>query len=456
MANLSIVLDGLALHTEPNGPYLAADDGQGIDWGSQEVADALLTGMYRPEEYDQVAAEQGLRRTVTIPMRIRSASADTARTQEQALIQKLTGATIYSPKLLVVVPQGSTHTSTFTVFGGAWQSTYTQTQSNTNTIAGTLTLVCDWPVLGATQNLGSAGSPLVSNTASPASVTVTPTADGDAPGDVTLFVKNRAASVSARSLMVGTVSGNTTWTALVDSSTWTLGVDGTRITTDTATKNTDMVQKTGTLTSDTVYSLASWTAPTLPSDRRFTVWLRTRDASGTGGFLQFRLRHVTGAVEVVGGWRSVPIEANSSSWVGVKMGSWPFPPGSVSSAGAASTTTYLELLSLNDVTGALGIKFDYALYMPEDSTITFETADTTKTIAAAGGTVMVEADQLFSTSGVPAGGVAVGSHVRARGASRYVVHLSQGYLGALDPTIYWDFQPVDVYATYVPRFIGLA
>jgi hypothetical protein len=350
VANLSIVFDGLALHTEPNGPYLAADDGQGIDWGSQEVADALLTGQYRPEEYDQVAAEMGLRRTVTIPLRIRSSSADTARTQEQALVQKITGASIFSPKLLVVVPQGSSHTSTFTVYGGAWQSSYTQTQSNTNTIAGTLTLVCDWPVLGTAQNLGSSGSPLISNTASPASVTVTPTTDGDAPGNVTLFVKNRAASAAVRSLIVGTVSGNTTWTALVDSSSWTVGADGARDTTDATTKNTDMVKKTGNLTANTVYQIANWAAPTLPSDRRFVVWLRVQDASQTGGFLQFRLRHVSGSVEVVGGWRSVPVEANNNSWVGAKMGAWPFPPGGVSSVGAAGTTTYLEMLSVQDVT----------------------------------------------------------------------------------------------------------
>ena len=54
---------------------------------------------------------------------------------------------------------------------------------------------------------GSSGAPIVSNTASPANVTLSPSPTGDAPGDVILFVKNRSAG-AIRSLFVAGISGN--------------------------------------------------------------------------------------------------------------------------------------------------------------------------------------------------------------------------------------------------------
>lgn len=450
---LSLVFDSLALHTEPNGPYITREP---IDFGSQEVADALLTGENMMEEVDQVAAELGLVRVVRISLSIRSASANASLAAQQALVSKIAGASRALPKLLFVTPNGSTKISQFTVWGGSWKSDYTQTGAVTNIIDGDLTLICDWPILGVAENLGTSGTPLISNTASPASVTLTPTVVGDVPSDVVLFVKNRGA-VSARSLLVSAISENVTWTALSDSSGWTVGADGARDTTDATTKNADMIKKTGTFAVNQVYAIASWTTPTLPNDRRFTVRLRVKDATTTlRGSLQFRLRQVQGALEVIGAWRSIPADATNTTWQFARMGSWMFPIGQISSAGFGSGTTFLEVLPINALTGSPGIMFDYALYTPSDSTVTFETVDTGKVLAAAADTVRVESDQVFSISGQNVASVGVGAHVRARGTSRYVVHLSEGFMGALDPSVYFSFLPVDVYATVTPRFIHLA
>jgi hypothetical protein len=451
---LAIVFDGLTMHTDSTGPYIAVEP---IDIGSQEVADALLGGDFLMEEVDQVAAELGVTRSVTIPMSIRSASADAALAAQTALTSRLAAATRYGPKVLTITPNNATKPSTFSVFGGSWKSDYTQTEAVTNRIDGTITFLCDWPIWGVAENLGSSGSPLVSNAASPASVTLTPTVVGDVPSDVVLFVKDRDGSKSARCLIVSAVSGNTTWTALSDSSGWTVGADGARDTSDATTKNTDMVKKTGTFTANQVYAVASWTVPTLPTDRRFTTRIRVKDASVTArGVIQFRLRHVSGATEVIGSWKNLPVEATGTTWQLARMGEWPYPLGQISSVGASSTTTFLEVRSRSDLAGAAGVMFDYVLYSPVDSTVIFETIDTGKVLVAAGATVRVESDQVFSSTGDTIGMVDAGSHVRARGTSRYVVHLSEGFRGALDSAIYFSHLSLDAYAIVTPRFIHWA
>ena len=452
---LAITFDGLTMHTDSTGPYIAEEP---IDIGSQEVADALLGGDFMMEEVDQVAAEQSLTRTVTIPLSIRNASADAALAAQTALVSRLAAATRLAPKVLTITPNNATKPSTFSVFGGSWKSDYTQTEAVTNRIDGVITFLCDWPVWGVAENLGSSGAPLVSNTASPASVTLTPTVVGDVPSDVIVFVKNRDASKSARCLLVSAVSGNTTWTALSDSSGWTVGADGARDTSDATTKNTDMIKKTGTFTQDQVYAVASWTVPVLPTDRRFTTRLRVKDASATArGVIQFRLRHVSGATEVIGSWKNLPVEATSTTWQLARMGEWPYPLGQISSAGASATTTFLEVKARGQsLSGAAGVMFDYALYSPVDSTVIFETIDTGKVLAAAAATVRVESDQVFSATGDTIAMVDSGSHVRARGTSRYTIHLSEGFRGALDASIYFNHLSLDAYATVTPRFIHWA
>jgi hypothetical protein len=452
---LAIVFDGLTMHTDSTGPYIAVEP---IDIGSQEVADALLGGDFLMEEVDQVAAELGVTRSVTIPMSIRSASADAALAAQTALTSRLAAATRYGPKVLTITPNNATKPSTFSVFGGSWKSDYTQTEAVTNRIDGTVTFLCDWPIWGVAENLGSSGSPLVSNAASPANVTLTPTVVGDVPSDVVLFVVNRHASKSARCLIVSAVSGNTSWTSLLDSTGWTVGADGARDTTDATTKNTDMIKKTGTFTQDQIYAVASWNVPTLPTDRRFGTRLRVKDASVTArGVIQFRLRHVSGATEVVGSWKNLPVEATGTTWQLARMGEWPYPLGQISSVGASATTTFLEVRARGQsLAGAAGIMFDYALYSPVDSTVVFETIDTGKVMAAPAGTVRVESDQVFSTTGDTVAMVDAGSHVRARGTSRYNVLLSEGFRGALDSSIYFFQLSVDVYAIVTPRFIHWA
>ena len=77
-------------------------------------------------------------------------------------------------------------------------------------------------------------------------------------------------------------------------------------------------------------------------------------------------------------------------------------------------------------------------------------------MAAAAATVQVESDQVYSATGAIAGAVSVGAHVRCRGTTKYVVHLSQGFMAALDATLFYTLEPVDIYASYTPRFVTLA
>lgn len=457
MAPLAVVFDGLTLHTDNTGVFQVRDE---IGLGTQEIVD-FFQGL-RQEEFDQAAAEERLTRTVTIPLRIRSATVDAAITNQKSILSRIAGASRYTPKTLTITPAGASTTSTFKVYGGSFESSYTQSFNVSLRDDATLVLHCDWPIYGVTESLGSAGSPLVSNTNSPVNVTLTPTIAGDVPADVTLYVKNRHGTLSGRGLMVGTVSGNTTWSPLVDSNVWTGDADGTSDVSFESALNSHFMKKSGTVGANAVYKVAHWTVPTLPTDRRFTTWLRVKDATSGGappnnrGTLQFRLRHTSGQIEVIGEWRSIPEEALDIAWHGVEMGTWPYPLGNISSAGAAQTTTYIEVLGLQDISGAAGIGFDYVFYLPEDSSIVVETSDTSKTLVGPAGTCRVEIDQVYTSGGIPAGAVEKGTHIRARGTSRFVVHLSAGFLGTIDPLFYWDYLPVDVYAEYTPRFLHLA
>lgn len=444
---LSVVFDSLALHTDTTGPYIVQDPGP--DWGSQAVADVLLTGQYRLEEYDQIAA--GLTRTVTLPLKIRSASADALVTDQQAITSRVAAASRYVPKTLSVTPLGSTHVSTMKVFGGSWTSDFTQISELTHTTSGVLTLVCDWPVWGATQNLGSSGSPLITNQASPAAVTLSPSPLGDVLGDVTVFFKNRAGS-AIRSAIIGCVSGDTTWVAGSDQSTWTLDTNGAR-------SGGLVFNSVAPFTAGQVMSIAHFTAPTLPADRRFRVYLRASHHVADSDSPLFRIRLVSGSTQIPGPWRSLPQETSVSARPGLMnaadMGAYTFPIGSVGQLGAQSTVIYIETTqTVNPVAGD-EIRFAEALFAPDSSTLTVETGDTSQTLAAAAGITRVETDQAYSSSGNPAGGVVVGSHIRSLGG-RYNIYTSQGFMASLDTSLPWAPESVDAWATYQPRYIGLA
>lgn len=448
MAALSVVFDSLALHTEPSGPYLVAGADSGIDIGANAIADALLGGDIRPEEVDQVAAELRLTRIVVINLRIRSTTADLARTNEQALISKLVDATRFAPKTLTITPNASTHVSTLKVFGGTWQSTYTQFQATTNIIEGTLTLSCDWPVYGAAQNLGSSGSPLSggSNAPSPASVTLTPSPAGDLPMDVTLFVKNRSAS-SIRSLLVSAISGNTTWTMLSASTGWTPDTNGTQGGAQMTVATSD---------TSTIRLAAHFNTPALPTDRRFRVYLRFNTVLTGSAPSSFRVRLVTGQAEVIGPWRTPPYVGGDNALEAADMGAYNVPVSAPGSGAATTTTVYIEARGNETATNIT--RFNDALFVPDDSTIVFETSDTSKVLAAASATVQVETDHVFDASGNAVAGAVSGSHIRAKGTSRFTIYTSQQYMANLVSGGAGGYAPenIDAWAIVTPRYVGLA
>lgn len=450
MAALSVVFDSLALNTVTTGPNLIIDPGP--EWGSQAVADALLTGQFRVDEFDQVAASMRLTRTVTIPLRIKSSNNDTFITDPQAIMSRLAAASRYVPKTLTVTPQGSSHVSTLKVFGGAWVADYSQTAETTHSTRGVLTLVCDWPVWGAAQNLGSSGAPLNGGTAltSPGAFTLSPSPVGDIPGDVILFVKNRSAS-SIRSAISAGISGDTTWVAGSNQAGWTLDTYGTR-------SSGTIVSNASPSVAGQVLGMAHFTVPTLPADRRFRVYLRASHYLRDGGAL-FRVRLVSGSTEVLGPWRTLPSEISLQTVPGATnaadMGAYTFPVGPVGALGAQSTTLYIEITQSGTPSAGNDWKFTDALFVPDSATMVVETSDTGKTIAAATAVTRIENDQAYDNSGNPAGGVITGAHIRTQGG-RYHVYTSQGYMGSLDTTLPWAPETFDVWATYTPRYIGLA
>ena len=438
---LSIVFDGTQL---ASGSYKIDSDGP--DWGSEAVAGALLTGQLRPDEIDQAAAEMNLTRVVVLPVTIRAASADQMVTLQQALTASLGRASKYAPLTMTVIPDGSTHVSTFKVWGGSWTSTYNQVAVLTGVILGTLTLQCFWPVYGAAQNLGSSGAPLVSNTASPAAVTLTPNPVGDIPADVILYVKNRSAS-AIRSLTASVVSGNTSWVVNKAATAWSAGADGTLV----STAYTATVADT-----QTVKAVASFTTPVLPTDRRFRLNLRADQVIGAASG-SFRVRVVTGSTEVVGEWRTPPpFNAGTIQPFLADMGGFMIPVSEVGSLGAGSTTTTVYVDARGNDANTTTVRFYEALFLPDDSTVVVETSDTGKTLAAAAATVQLETDQVYDASGNAAGGVVQGAQLRVLGSSRVYVYTSQQYMGNMNAGAGYAPENVDVYATVTPRFIGLA
>jgi hypothetical protein len=442
---LSVVFDGTQLAS--GGAY--AIDQAGIDWGSQAVADALLTGQLRPDEIDQAAAEMNLQRVVSLPVRIKFANPDALRTLQQTLTASLGRASKYAPLTMTVIPDGSTHVSTFKVWGGSWQAVETQTVVMSGVLEGQLTLQCFWPVYGAAQNLGSSGAPLISNTASPAAVTLTPNPVGDIPADVILFVKNRSAS-AIRSLTAAVVSGNITWVINKLATAWSAGANGSL---------GGSLFQAFPADATTILAVASFTTPVLPTDRRFRIMLRNTQVLGTASSApsSFRVRVVTGSTEVVGEWRTPPaLNAVTIQPFVADMGGFMIPVSEVGSLGAGSTTTTVFVDARGNDVNSGATYFAEALFLPDDSTVVVETSDTGKTLAAAAATVQLETDQVYDSSGNAAGGVVQGAQLRILGSSRVYVYTSQQYMGNMNAGAGYAPENVDVYATVTPRFIGLA
>jgi hypothetical protein len=239
----------------------------------------------------------------------------------------------------------------------------------------------------------------------------------------------------------------------VDNAAWT--ADNGVFTTAAGSQymGTDRFGMPGSTTANVWNPVAHFTAPTLPNDRRFKLLLRMFQSTGPTA-TQIRARIVSGGCQVTGEPVSLPVEAYAANgFNGVDLGSFYFPPGSVGSIAGATTTVYIEALSTSTTFGFT--QLDYALFVPEDSMVEFETEDSSKTLAAASGIVQAESIQLYDSTGAQLGGDITGAHLRCRGASRFMVHSSQGFRGAV-ASPFWTFEPVDVWFTYTPRYLHLA
>jgi hypothetical protein len=443
------VLAGTAIYNTPPYAFAAASS---ADWGSADLAATLMTGDLRQEEFDQYLAEIRYVRGVTIPMVISGGTAAAAVANTLALGQLFATANRYAPVNFVFTPNAG-NASTFKVIGGGIEAPWDIYQDNTGYVKdAVLHLQCLPWVYGAPQSFGSSGAPLGGgNQTSPAANTITPSPAGDVPADVTLFTKNRSAS-AIRSLIAATISGNTTWVVNKAATAWTAGANGSLVSTAYTTTSSD---------TQTILSVASFTTPTLPSDRRFRLMLRVdnTDQIGMSGLnpASFRVRVITGSTEVIGEWHTPPnFNAAGTAVFLADMGGYMIPVSEVGSLGAGSTTTtvFVEVRGndLNQVT----TRFYEALFLPDDSTIVVETSDTGKPLAAAAATVQLETDQVYDTSGNGAGGAIIGPQLRLLGATKVIVYTSQQYMGNMNAGNGFVPENVDVYFTVTPRYIGLA
>jgi hypothetical protein len=441
------VLAGTAIYNTPPYAFRSTDS---VDWGSADLAATLFTGDLRVEEFDQYLSEIRYVRGVTIPMVISGGTVASAVANTQALGQLFADANRFAPVDFVFTPN-SGHASTFKVIGGGIEAPFDVYQDNIGYVKdAVLHLQCLPWIYGAAQNLGSSGAPLITNQASPANVTLSPSPVGDVPGDVTLFVKNRSAS-AIRSMIASCIGLNTTWVASSNASGWTADA--------AATIASGIAFTTNPATADTVLPHAHFTAPTLPSDRPFRLYLRAAQSISFPDYIKFRVRLVSGANEIVGQWVAIPQEnfANTTpfttqGWQLVDMGVFYLPVGEVGLLGGQSTTVYIEAFTHN--TGN-AVGFQQAVFLPNSSTLIAETQDTTKTLAAAAGIVRLESDSIYDNSGNPAGGTVLGAHIRSQGG-RYVIYTSQYSMNTLDKTQPFTGENVDAWAVFTPRYLGLA
>lgn len=456
----TLILDGVDLNGWTNntaGNHYAANGT--VDFGGRALSDALLTGDLQPSEYDQYLSQARFTRVVTIPIRLRSGSVAGVAADVSRIQQKLDQASRATPIDFVVTPHRSTRTSTFKVIGGDVDFSYTSVTE----VLGEQDIVVTLNALpwcyGAAQLIGNASAPLAANQSAPVTATVTPASgvEGDVPADVSVYLKSRSTTGNnIRSVLIAAKSGDTAWTGWTPASSWTNQNSATKPSSSgLGGVSSTLLRSPQALTANQIVAIAQWPYPaTAPKDTPTRFYLRVRDnTTSSRGQQMYRLRVVYGANEQVGDWRSVPEQAAATTWQASDMGLFYVP----SSVAAASVVVVLDHASLVTVTGSAGLYYDLVEYLPDSSYVTYETIDTSKTLLASGETVVFDESTVTLSDGTIRGGIVVGSDFRFRGATRIFIHESVGYMAALDdPGWSVALRPVDVWASYTPRYFHLA
>lgn len=455
----SATLDGIQIN---------GNDTRGMnafDWGGAAIAQLLFTGDLRENEYDQYLADQRATRQVTYPFRLTGSSVQDVYQTLGQIQAKLAAANRYAPLEFVVMPIGASVATTFKAIGG-----YVDTTNQANTPShdsrfelsdlhpyeATLYLECLPWAYGPTQTYGSAASPLRAMNTNPDTFDVTPVsgAEGDVPGDVTVYLQADPSN-GISSLMVGTTSGQVI-NPFIPVDQWTLN-NGTIFAGDIGIDPSTFVVRCQTPGSNTIQDVATYTLPTnWPSDRPFRAYLRARDNSL--GSNRFRIKITCGQQIIFGDWAQTPTGSypNGSQYFGFDMGVWFFPPAPVPSGITATVKITIQQQSATLVNACF---YDFLALMPDDSFLLSEPASNTA-IALASDIVQVDSGGVANVTqqGV-AGPVTIGATIRSRGPLRVCVIAATGLITP-DSTSVVGWSPPSPewsgWASYTPRYVELA
>ena len=460
---LSVVLEPTGLNQQLNqttlttGYHIQAD----VDWGGAAIQDVITSGGYRLEDIDAILSAGRVTRTITMPMRIIGSSMNDLNTKLSAISYVLAKSSRYAPTDLVVTPNNSAKTTTFKLLGGTMTSSYDFLDDIQTRWVGTLTMQALPWAYGATQSLGSSGSPLLAATAGPASFTVTIPAgsEGDVLADVTIIFQNTVDALGAVS--IGVISGNTGWLVGSDITGWSNGSGGGTRATQSVAKYKGGAAPSYEITTggqiDEAYK-QTFSTTDFPVNTPIRVILNADDLTGAvanRGINQIRLAVTAGSVTQYGEWVSVPPNAGNGTTThftqGLDMGTFLLPPGpSGSVAFSGSTTISIQMQATSTTPAAVAL--DEMIFLPDATSLI---AEWPISQPAANTPIRVESDLLFNNAdGAPQTVAVTGSHIRFRGTSRVGIWTSA--LPLANTTGDATYSLVKAWCEYTPRYIGLA
>jgi hypothetical protein len=432
----------------------------GLDWGEQPLMDVFNTGQYRLEDIDGVLTAAQFTRQIILPVRAIGSSKDDLNTRLSNLRYALQKASRFQTIDLVVTPGGSSKTTTFKVIGGDTLGYYTQKVDLLNRWVGQVTLFTLPFGYGAKQTYGSSGSPLF-NAAGPGTFTVSVPAgsEGDVLADVTIIFDVTTDTPGA--VTVAALSGNTSWTASVDITTFSNGSGG-----GTRAAQSNAKYKGGAAPGYIVNTAGiieeaykkTFSASDFPVGVPIRVLMLADDfqvAAANRGLYQMRLAISANGVTQYGDWVSVPAPAGNGTTThflqGLDMGVFTFPPGPTGSvAYTGSTTISIQVQDSN--ASPLTCAFDQLIFLPDASSMI---AEWPVTQPAANTQIRLENDLLYgNTDGSPYTQLLTGAHCRFRGATEVGIWASDLPLSNTTGDV--TNSTVKAWAEYTPRYVGLA
>lgn len=184
-----------------------------VDFGGKAISDIVNQGQYRLEDMDGILAAGRVQRVIQFALNISGSSSTDIASKLSAINSQISSANRYSPVTLTFQPSGSSVATYFKVIGGSVndQGFYDQMMDVTHKAWNVAVTLQALPfAYGATQTIGSSGSPIATLASTPGTFTLTPSGPtGDVLADVSIYFAPTISTVET--VACGCVSGNTSW-----------------------------------------------------------------------------------------------------------------------------------------------------------------------------------------------------------------------------------------------------